>query len=629
MDTRVGTILSRSGSAGVLCPGGLMSVPASGLAAAGVSARVRRGSGSVRGFTLIELLIALAAVSILVLGVAQVFSLTSQTVASGRRLSNVQSTAAALERQLRADFAAMTRDGFMAIRHAYSTDDRLSPFNVRLVPGDENPRPRRADELVFFVRGQFVSLGTPRFPGMTATSPVARIYYGHGMQQPRGSADANPLQLNSRYGGSGPGSLARTRLGEASGGGVINPNEYASNWVLVRHAALLVPPTALIDRGGFPVPANQLPATLQSSPNGWGDSEFQVGLQPAVASLFRNLASLQPQPAPGSVARSTAEQPTMESGLADVAIGDLGQIKSIVKSGYNTTDSRLRRPSDPASPLAQVSGTRPGVTGLPAAYAEQSWMYEAFPANSAAGERIRAEVSAPNLFGLPTPASQLDYQRRDQQMLTSSVLLPKVTEFIVEWSFGQPDPVQTSPTFGRLLWYGLPRQVNVDDAGRATESTYIVRPYADRQTDPLLSLIVPRTPTTSDPNTSLRWDVRRDLIHAGVNPRQDLRPLYDSQQPGPGSNRQLFSFFGYTDPTYTPRTGSAGDYVAPGTPVQRGNTVRYSPDTGSRLGDPDTVPWAWPRLIRITVTLADPNDPRVEQTFQYVLPTPDTRAGAN
>ncbi len=39
-------------------------------------------------------------------------------------------------------------------------------------------------------------------------------------------------------------------------------------------------------------------------------------------------------------------------------------------------------------------------------------------------------------------------------------------------------------------------------------------------------------------------------------------------------------------------------------------------------GDPASVPWAWPALIRVTITLVDAKDASIRDTFQYVFDTP-------
>jgi hypothetical protein len=61
------------------------------------------------------------------------------------------------------------------------------------------------------------------------------------------------------------------------------------------------------------------------------------------------------------------------------------------------------------------------------------------------------------------------------------------------------------------------------------------------------------------------------------------------------------AFFGYVD--------SSDDGVAP-----TNTDLDYGAGTGR--------PWAWPTLIRVTMSLTDPNNPGIEETFQFIFPTP-------
>jgi hypothetical protein len=50
----------------------------------------------------------------------------------------------------------------------------------------------------------------------------------------------------------------------------------------------------------------------------------------------------------------------------------------------------------------------------------------------------------------------------------------------------------------------------------------------------------------------------------------------------------------------------------------------YNPEQGDevRFNTPTTMPSVWPKLVRVTYTIADPSDPTFEQTFQIVLEVP-------
>jgi hypothetical protein len=66
-----------------------------------------------------------------------------------------------------------------------------------------------------------------------------------------------------------------------------------------------------------------------------------------------------------------------------------------------------------------------------------------------------------------------------------------------------------------------------------------------------------------------------------------------------GDPRPLVAHFGFTDPTYVPANASQQPSVA----------------------------WAWPSLVRVTVTLTDPSDTSLERSFQFTFKTPE--AGVN
>ena len=50
---------------------------------------------------------------------------------------------------------------------------------------------------------------------------------------------------------------------------------------------------------------------------------------------------------------------------------------------------------------------------------------------------------------------------------------------------------------------------------------------------------------------------------------------------------------------------------------------RFEADAAQRY--PATIPWAWPKLLRITISLVDPTDPLREQTFQFIIEVPEAK----
>jgi len=596
------------------------------------------------GFTLIELLISLAAVALLALGIAEIFRVTGKTVAAGRRLSNLTNYAALLERQFRADFGAMTRDGYLVIRHAgadkngngeflltsnpensLQTGDPLSNTapaedRIQLSPLDTSPRPRRIDRVQFFATGSFVSARDPRHPDRVARSTVARIDYGIGQRQSSSAANFGVPRADDNFDANGtddriPG-LGRT------GGTGINPNLYAADWSLLRQVTLLCPPSGS-DGNALRPP---VPTGVFGVPLRWPDNNFQHALQPAAPAIFRKLlsmiesdAALQVTPTllmrlPPAARPVNPEVPRLSSGIVDIAATDLAGIRSVI---MGAVDPRTITAADFATRNDFETG--PAAANLVNAERMQRWMIQGFPADfdgsDASGnptaldeQGVRYELTPPNYLGLPNPQTQRDYERVDQTMLTASTFVPRCTEFIVEWSFGQ-----TAPNGGRLLWYGYPRAIDVDGdniyaATPTNTPDYGVGPYPGGYTQSIKR--------------------RSGVIRThSVNPN-----LIHFPRPGARNRGALYSCFGYIDPLYAPATSgldiSYDTHVNSNNDPNRPQNLRtYEAERGDLLNDPDTVPWAWPSLIRITMSIADPADPLIERTFQFVVPTAGRQTG--
>ncbi|MBK7405166.1 MAG: hypothetical protein IPJ41_11175 [Phycisphaerales bacterium] len=215
-----------------------------------------------------------------------------------------------------------------------------------------------------------------------------------------------------------------------------------------------------------------------------------------------------------------------------------------------------------------------------------AWMEDLFPTDSATGMRVRYEDVMPDFVGTLSTYSDSktanfrfiqNFRLADQRMLGSNVFIPRCTEFIVEYSFGQVvDAPPGNPYLGQLIWFGLDRTVSIDG-----QQIRVVAPYP--------------YDTTSDRN--LRYSMPYTKLD-GTPASRELDPsvIYEVLKGGP--TQPLIAHFGYTDPTYTPSDKNV---------------------------DPPTVPWPWPKLIRITMTLADPSDPSIEQSFQFIFETPDGR----
>lgn len=524
-----------------------------------------------RGFTLAEMLVAVAAMLLIAVGLAQIFTATGNTVTTGKRVSYLREYAGMIEQQLRADISRMTRDGFLVIRHELNFGPGGTATNGTIASHPDQPdrfrRARRTDEIVFFAAGEFASRRDPVHPDRVPTATEARIYYGHGMRHDPDAAyfDA-PVRLDTSN---------WTTLPDYFG--FDGPNEFAADWTLLRHAALLRAPgsTSMDDLSySFPgVSFNQL-----------RDSAIQIGLQPAASSVFRTEAQFTPDPLPGNIVRNTVEHPLFISGAVDIAATNLSDVRRLI----------LSAPDDPAGlgaadfPL-QLSGQ------FDAGEAEtlfnmQAWMRDALPApsdNTNPPERMRAEPTPPNPLasgaGFSTIPLQNFIQRTDQAVLSAFNFVPHCTEFIVEWTFGdryeQGDLFPFGRSVGELIWHGLPREVNLEP-GVPTNTFLAADEYDNNPNNPRFPHV---TRYRRLDGTTQQWQIPFELIHGDGIIDDNIN-----------SRQFLYSYFGIVDPTFD----------------------------GNDDNDPATIPWAWPRLIRITMTLADPNDPAIEQTFQFTFEVP-------
>ncbi len=582
-----------------------------------VRAGSTRGRSARRsGFTLLEILIAVAALGLIAVGVASIFDATGKTLAAGKRVSSFNAYASLIEQQLRSDISSMTREGFLVIRNEYASAQGASNVNVLplvnnpdgipLYDGDENKRLRRIDEFMFFSKGQFVSARTALDPAFLAKSDAARIYYGHGQRArpPLTFNQTDPYyqpELNGLISNNQPYD-AKARLGYYNASDdPPNPNRFASDWILLRQVTLLAPPRT-----------SQISApTANGVPTGNNayDSSIQISLQPAASDIFRGVLSFFPvNPGPASL---RAGKRAFNSGLVDIAATDLSKIRSIVCTARVNPNAVGAGFFDPAQNVNATEQNNAGPDGQfrlwgtgaqdpQVIFFAQQWMDDAFPANSMAANpaqiyRVRCEPSPRNFVGALDPAQwstplEAAYRAADQVMLSASNFLPRCTEFIVEWSFGKTYPSASGAQGyvlgleGQTIWHGMERKL-----GTKTLTSYY---KCDGATVDFMAKQVPWTNFAGSNGAPIHLVPTR-LIHG--EKAQSTAPL-------PGD--PLTSYFGFYDPTFNPDKNNDGrledvaDSVSP------------------------TIPWAWPKLIRVTLSLADPADPTVERTYQFVFDVP-------
>ncbi len=548
------------------------------------------------GFSVIELIVTIGAIALISVGIAKIFQTVGETVSGGRRVSGFTQAAATLESQIRLDVQSITRDGFMVIHH------QRTATGILLAPGTPGPRPRRTDELMFFARGEFTTtrptvLPDPDVPPRVATATEARVYFGHGASYDAAN-EIPAYQFPAPFDGdtNNAPSLASTLGGERG------PNEFASDWNLLRHVTLLVDPISRPLMPDGPVGSGMV-TTL---PRAYRDSEYQIAYQPAAGSISKafnergtnDLAQgAMPEVFYAGGTVQSDERPAFASGIIDIATTSLEEIRAIVMdvggtppSGPGTagTDGHPRAvvvgadgrplsdptlvtdPDDDTSEVLLNGGFQPWTSAdsgdLPFMHA---WMRDAMPAFSSTlqgdlseglptGQRIRAEPLSPDLLETAYSSTSAEAPLfADQVALTGSILLPRCSEFIVEWSFGEVNAA------GQIIWHGgdAPDFDFYDDANAAQQHATVYR----RADGTLGAHVVPT-----------------ELIH-------------DEESRDGANPNELYSFFGYSDPTYQPLAAGV---------------------------DPSSIPWAWPKLLRITATFADALDPSIEESTQFIVEVP-------
>lgn len=604
-----------------------------------------------RGFTLMETLIVVALVALLAVGIAGIFGTVGETITRGRRVSELNRSAAQIERVMRGDFDRMSREGFLVIRNEYANRGRkVTLFDPAIFEGEPNQRARRIDEILFFAHnetGVFETARTPMHPDLIARSNTARIYYGHGKEWIRPIVTATSArQLRSTDSYFRPalsnvnpsiGPIVASALGyDASGDlspGQRNPNQYAADWTVLRHVMPMMSPQRLLSSAS--VAEMDIPDVFVAD-MGFDrrlllDSPVQTAMQPSAQSVFLHLARQEGGtrnsawgPPNGYRVDARLDKPLPTSGLVDIVVTDFAEIASIVNHAAIDGSGGVYWPED----INRFNPPAFGDVFNPLSPSDRehmkAWMLDAMPGNRkneipglwAERPRIRYESEPPLLtieddFLQETSDARKEleraYRESDQVMLTSSVFVPRCTEFIVEWSYGLIDQFPGSPTRGQMIWYGLPRYNDVNDNGDFDGATDVIvaQPYGNPATTPLAMDVLPGL--TGQRATDFGANdlyPTRDLINWSPNPPTTTDP----------SDKTEVSMFGYYDP-------------GPGQVGVGGGPVGFDPDDRSwdsrALEDPSQRrPWLWPALIRVTITIADRTDPTIETTHQIVFEVP-------
>ncbi len=200
--------------------------------------------------------------------------------------------------------------------------------------------------------------------------------------------------------------------------------------------------------------------------------------------------------------------------------------------------------------------------------------------------------------------------RADQQVIGASQFIPQCTEFIVEWSLGEYD-FDTN----QVIWYGHdPDGVYAPDRAGVVQR---LRPDVARP-----SPFMPGTfDGTNQADVRDQRDIEKhllaDLINGLVteNDTRDERFLRNVPLRYP-----LTHYFGYADPRAVP-VDNDGDDIADGYDMNEDGV----PDDIDGDGDSSENEWPWPKMVRVTMSFADPIDQTTEETFQFIIEIPDGR----
>jgi prepilin-type N-terminal cleavage/methylation domain-containing protein len=139
------------------------------------------------GFTLTELVVTVAVLAVVIVAAGRMFHAVDNVVGVGLATADILQEAAAVERQIRGDFARLSREGFLAIRCVAVPNDVNGP-GALLDPALEPHAVIRADQLMFFTHGAH-SIQTLRVGSgadRKAQGVATRVLYGHAFQVPAG-----------------------------------------------------------------------------------------------------------------------------------------------------------------------------------------------------------------------------------------------------------------------------------------------------------------------------------------------------------------------------------------------------------------------------------------------------------
>jgi len=285
----------------------------------------------------------------------------------------------------------------------------------------------------------------------------------------------------------------------------------------------------------------------------------------------------------------------------------------------------------------------------------EHWMLDALPSTPynpeasspgvVTGYRVRYEPVPPRVYfdpdGVVPSGSAGDAERRviaieqaDQEMLSSSVFLPRCTEFIVEWSLGitdRRDP-ENNPNYGQPIWHGLRRYVDRNgdgdyDPGFAGGDDRLLADLFGPTYDEgaLNETLLADDPDPTQPDSfSIRETVGDWIFEDGNEPGStnpnDVNRVIDQEMIELIRVDQRFDNASLPDP----EDAVAAEYCF-GYQYQDWNEDYDGDGAFDNDGDDEMRPWPWPKLVRVTMRFVDPSAPEEERTYQaeFRVPQPN------
>ncbi len=385
-------------------------------------------SRGTRAFTLTELLVAVGVLVVVIVAAARIFSASSRVSGISQASADLLQTAAAIEAQVRADFANLPKNGFMVIQQV-----EVNPANnpQTIEPG-LGPVEIRADQIAFFARGvratmrytgsqesSVISVDPLVVSSWVPESAVARIYYGHGVTAPTVPVGYDPTVFGAPFPGEpnhegaplvpwqgGRVETVRWDVSNGFGPPARMPLTRPSNWPLARIATLL-------GSDGY--------AASGATTAGFGAT--------TVNSTQRLFTSLQPQISPLSTAAPSANlvDPLWTSCRVDVVKWQMDDLFSQMAYQYrnNGTLNRALAFNYDVAPSAPWGGPS---SRLRMIQTLSPWATPATASNPINGNNF--------LFvGYPRVEKAALGPAKAEQMLTAPVLAPNCSSFKVEWTW--------------------------------------------------------------------------------------------------------------------------------------------------------------------------------------------------